>query len=78
MLKNEELKNEVTNLEVEAELTEEMKKDKKAEMLKLAKKVGKIVGIASLGVVGYFIGVKTKSNSECNVADLIDMTLDNE
>lgn len=74
MLKNEEAK----NLEVEELALAEEKEIKKAEMVKLAKKVGKIAGVAAIGVVGYLIGAKSNGNSECNVADLIDVTLNNE
>lgn len=74
MLKGEEVK----NLEVEELALAEEKEIKKAEMVKLAKKVGKIAGVAVIGVVGYLIGAKTNSNSECNVTDLIDATLNNE
>lgn len=78
--KDEQVKN-VNEEVVVNEATEMMeleKEAKKAEVVKLAIKVGKIVGVAAIGVAAFIVGKKSGSNSDCNVSDLIDVTLGDE
>lgn len=80
-VKDEQVKNVNEEVVVEVEATETVQLDKeakKAEMLNLAKKVLKIAGVVTVGVAGFLIGSKSGKSSDCNVSDLIDVTLGDE
>ena len=61
-----------------AELVTLEKEAKKAKAIEIAKKVGKVAGIVAIGVGGFLLGKSVVKNSDVNVAELIEVSLDNE
>lgn len=65
---------EVVEVETTVELNEE---NKKAKVIAVAKKAGKIIGtVIVIGGLGYIIGSKVSKGSDCNVSEIIDVTLE--
>lgn len=74
-VKDEQVKNveEVVVNEVDTtELVELEKETKKAKVIEIAKKVGKIAGLAALAVGGFILGAAICGKSENNNSDVID------
>lgn len=73
---NEQTKNleeEVVVNEMETtELVELDKEAKKAEMVRIAKKVLKIAGIATIGIVGFYLGTKASGTSDYDASEMIE------
>lgn len=72
------LEEEVVVEEEATELVDWEKEAKKAKVIAIAKKVGKVAGVVAVGVIGFLIGSAVKSNSQNDDSDIIEVELETE
>lgn len=68
------LREEVVCEETTTELVES--EAKKAKMIAIAKKVGKVAAVVGVGVLGFILGTKVSSASEYDCSEIIETVVD--